>query len=40
MLRFFACKPDWTFEDPDSVLPEAITTGDDVFMIVGAISGG
>lgn len=40
LLRFFACQQDWTFEAPDTVLPEAIASGKEVFMIVGAISGG
>lgn len=40
LLRIFVCKEDWTFEAPDKLLPEAIATGKDVFMIVGAIAGG
>jgi hypothetical protein len=40
LLRYFACQEDWTFEAPDTPLPEAVARGREVFMIVGAISGG
>jgi hypothetical protein len=40
LLRYFACQEDWTFAAPDAPLPEAIAQGQEVFMIVGAISGG
>jgi sulfur-carrier protein len=39
-IRFFACKEDWSHESTDTVLPEAIVTGDEPLMIVGAIAGG
>jgi sulfur-carrier protein len=39
-LRFFACAEDWSHESPDSPLPRAIATGEEPFLIVGAIAGG
>jgi len=38
--RFFACGEDWSHEPPDSLLPEAIATGAEPFLIVGALAGG
>lgn len=39
-LRFFACQEDWSHEPPDAQLPEAVVSGKEPFLIVGAISGG
>jgi len=39
-VRFFACEQDLSHESPDAPLPEAVATGKDAFMIVGAIAGG
>jgi len=39
-VRFFACKEDLSHEPPDALLPAAITTGAEPFMIVGAMAGG
>src|SRR5205823_14854721 len=39
-LRFFACQEDWTHESPDAPLPEAVVTGKEPFLIIGAIAGG
>src|SRR5688500_10957654 len=39
-VRFFACEQDWSHESPDAPLPDAIATGAEPFMIVGAIAGG
>jgi sulfur-carrier protein len=39
-LRFFACEEDVSFAGMDAPLPEAIATGAEPFMIVGALSGG
>ncbi len=39
-IRFFACKEDLSHEPPETPLPEAITTGAEPFMIVGAMAGG
>lgn len=39
-VRFFACGEDLSHESPDAALPDAIATGAEPFMIVGAIAGG
>ncbi len=39
-VRFFACGEDLSHEPPDDALPEAVTTGAEPFLIVGAIAGG
>jgi sulfur-carrier protein len=39
-VRFFACEQDLSHESPDSLLPEAVTSGREPFYIVGAIAGG
>jgi hypothetical protein len=39
-LRFFVCEQDWSHEPPDAPLPEAVSSGAEPFMVVGAISGG
>ncbi len=39
-VRFFACEQDLSHELPDSPLPEAIATGAEPFLVVGAIAGG
>ena len=39
-VRFFACEQDLSHESPDAPLPEAVATGKEAFMIVGAIAGG
>jgi hypothetical protein len=39
-LRFFACEQDLSFELPDTPLPDAIATGAEPLLIVGAIAGG
>jgi hypothetical protein len=39
-LRFFACERDLSHESPDSLLPDAVVTGEEPFLIVGAIAGG
>jgi molybdopterin synthase sulfur carrier subunit len=39
-IRFFACKEDLSHEPPDAPLPDAIVTGAEPFMIVGAMAGG
>ena len=39
-LRFFACEQDLSHEPPDTPLPEAVATGAEPFMVVGAIAGG
>lgn len=39
-LRFFACEQDLSHELPDTLLPDAVVSGAEPFMVVGAISGG
>ena len=39
-VRFFACEEDLSHESPDAPLPEAVATGAEPFMIIGAIAGG
>ena len=39
-VRFFACQQDLSHESPDVRLPDAIASGAEPFMIVGAIAGG
>jgi sulfur-carrier protein len=39
-LRFFACEEDLSHEPPDAPLPEAVASGKEPFIIIGAIAGG
>jgi len=39
-LRFFACQRDLTHESADAPLPEAVTSGAEPLLVVGAIAGG
>ena len=39
-LRFFACAQDVSHEPPDAPLPAAVASGEEAFMVVGAIAGG
>jgi len=39
-VRFFACEQDLSHESPDAPLPEAVVTGVEPFLLVGAIAGG
>src|SRR4051812_44701605 len=39
-VRFFACKEDLSNEPPDTALPKAIVTGQEPFLIIGAMAGG
>lgn len=39
-LRFFACEQDLTHEPPDARLPERVVSGEEPFIVVGAIAGG
>ena len=39
-VRFFACEHDLSHESPDAPLPEAVATGSEPFLIVGAMAGG
>jgi sulfur-carrier protein len=39
-LRFFACEEDLSHESPDVPLPEAVASGKEPFIVIGAIAGG
>ena len=39
-VRFFACEQDLSHEPPDTPLPDAVATGAEPFLVVGAIAGG
>lgn len=39
-VRFFACEEDLSHELPDAPLPEAVATGSEPFLVVGAMAGG
>jgi molybdopterin synthase sulfur carrier subunit len=39
-LRFFACSEDLSLDPPDTPLPEAVVTGTEPFVILGALAGG
>ena len=40
MLRFFACEEDLSNESPDAPLPDAVASGAEPFLVIGAIAGG
>jgi molybdopterin synthase sulfur carrier subunit len=39
-LRFFACEDDLSHESPDAPLPDAVASGAEPLLIIGAIAGG
>ena len=39
-LRFFACEEDLSHEPPDTPLPDAVASGKEPLVILGAIAGG
>ena len=39
-VRFFACEQDVSHDPPDAPLPQAVATGAEPFMVVGAMAGG
>lgn len=39
-VRFFACEQDLSHESPDATLPDAVASGAEPFLVVGAIAGG
>ena len=39
-VRFFACQEDLSNESPDAPLPDAIATGAEPYLVVGAMAGG
>ena len=40
LVRFFACGEDLSNDSPDAPLPDAVATGAEPFLVVGAIAGG
>ena len=39
-IRFFACEEDLSHEPLDASLPDAVATGEEPFLVVGAMAGG
>ncbi len=39
-VRYFACREDLSHEPPETRLPEAVATGAEPFLIIGAMAGG
>jgi molybdopterin synthase sulfur carrier subunit len=39
-LRFFGCEQDLSHDPPDAPLPEAVASGKEPFIVIGAIAGG
>jgi sulfur-carrier protein len=39
-IRFFACEEDVSHDAPDTPLPEAVVSGAEPFLVVGAMAGG
>jgi sulfur-carrier protein len=39
-VRFFACEQDLSHEPPDTPLPDAVATGAESFVVLGAMAGG
>jgi hypothetical protein len=39
-VRFYACEEDLSNSSPDAPLPERVVTGEEPFLVVGAMAGG
>ncbi len=39
-IRFFACREDLSHEAPDEPLPAQVASGEEPFLVVGAMAGG
>ncbi|TMC25642.1 MAG: MoaD/ThiS family protein [Chloroflexi bacterium] len=39
-IRFFACEEDLSLEPPDRPLPDAVATGAEPLLVIGAMAGG
>ena len=39
-VRFFACERDFSHDAPDVPLPDAVASGAEPFLVVGAMAGG
>jgi hypothetical protein len=40
LVRYFACEQDLSLDPPDRPLPDAVVTGSEPFLIIGAMAGG
>jgi hypothetical protein len=40
LVRFFACSRDLSLDPPDAPLPEAVASGEEPFLVIGAMAGG
>ena len=40
LVRFFACEQDLSHDPPDTPLPDAVATGAESFVVLGAMAGG
>ena len=40
LVRFFACEEDLSNESPDAPLPDRVVSGEEPFLVVGAMAGG
>jgi hypothetical protein len=39
-VRYYACEQDLSLDPPDTPLPDAVATGDEPFLVIGAMAGG
>jgi sulfur-carrier protein len=39
-VRFFACEQDLSHDPPETPLPDAVITGAEPFVVIGALAGG
>ncbi len=39
-VRYYACELDLSHDAPETPLPDAVTRGDEPFLVVGAMAGG
>jgi hypothetical protein len=40
LVRFFACEEDLSNDSPDAPLPDRVASGEEPFLVVGAMAGG
>jgi hypothetical protein len=40
LVRFYACEEDLSNESPDAPLPDRVASGEEPFLVVGAMAGG
>jgi hypothetical protein len=40
LVRFYVCGKDMTHDPPDAPLPDSVASGEEPFMVIGAIAGG